>query len=125
MLAGAEAGEHYFLVCVLTDHGELANVIPHRYLLSENGRLVHDFDGLEQTEREEYFSIQVQSLPTLEQLERYEELGARGLAYNLPPAHTVQDLVRAVPGLVTAPSNAACWEFLSAIGICRPRRLPN
>src|SRR6266550_970817 len=31
LLAGAEAGEHYFLVCVLGDGGELANVIPHRY----------------------------------------------------------------------------------------------
>ena len=30
LLAGAEAGEHYFLVCVLGDGGELANVIPHR-----------------------------------------------------------------------------------------------
>ena len=50
LLAGAEAGEHYFLVCVLGDGGELANVIPHRYLLSTNGRLVHDFDGLGQAE---------------------------------------------------------------------------
>ena len=59
VLVGAEAGEHYFLVCVLGDRGELANVIPHRYLLSANGRLVHDFDGLGQSEREEYYSIQV------------------------------------------------------------------
>ena len=41
LLAGAEAGEHYFLVCVLDDRGELANVIPHRYVLSTDGRLVH------------------------------------------------------------------------------------
>jgi len=34
LLAGAEAGEHYFLVCVLGDRGELDNVIPHRYVLS-------------------------------------------------------------------------------------------
>jgi hypothetical protein len=125
MLAGAEAGEHYFLVCVHTDHGELANVIPHRYLLSENGRLVHDFDGLDRAEREEYCSIQVLGSPTSEESKRYKELGARGFAVNLPPAHTVQDLMRAVPGLIGAPSTAACWDFLSAIGICRPSKLPN
>src|SRR5215467_13733636 len=39
ILAGAEAGEHYFLVCVLGDRGELANVIPHKYVLSTDGRL--------------------------------------------------------------------------------------
>ncbi len=50
---GAEAGEHYFLVCVLGDGGELDNVIPHRYVLSTDGRLVHGFDGLGEAEREE------------------------------------------------------------------------
>src|SRR3954471_24951643 len=29
LLAGAEAGEHYFLVCVLGDDGELHHAIPH------------------------------------------------------------------------------------------------
>ena len=53
LLAGADAGEHYFLVCVLGDRGELANVIPHRYVLSTDGRLAHGFDGLAQAEREE------------------------------------------------------------------------
>ena len=41
LLAGAEAGEHYFLVCVLGDGGDLTNVIPHRYVLTTDGRLVH------------------------------------------------------------------------------------
>jgi hypothetical protein len=84
ILAGAEAGEHYFLVCVLGDRGELANVIPHRYVLSTDGRLVHGFDGLEQGEREEYYRIQALPLPTLEDAERYHELDARGFAVNLP-----------------------------------------
>src|SRR5262249_51467535 len=119
LLAGAEAGEHYFLVCVLGDRGELANVIPHRYLLSANGWLVHDFDWLEQEEREEYYSIRVLRAPTIEDTERYEELGARGFAINLPPPYTVQHLVKTIPGLVDAQPSAACWHFLSAIGICR------
>jgi hypothetical protein len=38
VLAGAEVGEHFFLVCVLGERGELANVIPHRYVLSTDGR---------------------------------------------------------------------------------------
>ena len=66
LLAGAEAGEHYFLVCVLDDRGELANVIPHRYVLSTDGRLVHGFDGLRQAEREEYCRIQLLLQPTIE-----------------------------------------------------------
>jgi len=119
LLAGAEAGEHYFLVCILGDYGELANVIPHRYALSDDGRLAHGFDGLEKAEREEYYRIQVLQSPTIEDTERYSELDTREFRVNLPPPHTVQPLVRVMPGLAGAQPRAACWNFLSAIGICR------
>src|SRR5881628_918381 len=89
VLAGAEAGEHYFLVCVLGDRGELANVIPHRYIMSTDGRLVHGFDGLAEAERQESCRIEELSLPTIEDTERYRELGAREFTVNLPPLHTV------------------------------------
>jgi hypothetical protein len=125
LLAGAQAGEHYFLVCVLGDDGELANVIPHRYVLSTDGRLAHGFDGLAEAEREEYYRIQVLALPTEEDADRYAELGKRGFAVNLPPVHTRQPLLTAMPGLVGAQHNAACWHFLSAIGVCRSSTRPN
>jgi hypothetical protein len=125
MLAGAEAGEHYFLVCVLGDRGELCDVIPHRYVMSTDGRLVHGFDGLEMAEREESYRIEELRTPTIEDSERYRELGARGFSANLPPLHTVQSLARAMPGLAGAQHGAACWHFLSAIGICRPSTRPN
>jgi hypothetical protein len=94
-------------------------VIPHRYVLSTDGRLVHGFDGLRQAEREEYCRIQLLLLPTIEDAERYTELDARGFAVNLPPPHTVQPLLRALPGLAGAQPSGACWHFLSAIGISR------
>ena len=119
LLAGAEAGEHYFLVCVLGDRGELCNAIPHRYVMSADGRLVHGFDGLGAAEREESCRIEGLSSPTIEDSERYNELGARGFSVNLPPPHTLQPLLRAMPGVVGALDSAACWHFLSAIGICR------
>ena len=125
MLAGAEAGEHYFLVCVLGDRGELCDVIPHRYVMSTDGRLVHGFDGLEVAEREESYRIGELLIPTIEDSERYRELGARGFSVNLPPLHTVQPLVRSMPGLAGAQDGAACWHFLSAIGICRSSMQPN
>jgi hypothetical protein len=118
LLAGAEAGEHYFLVCILGDRGELANVIPHKYVISNEGRLVHGFDGLADAEREEFCRIQVLRLPTIEDSERYHELGARGFAVNLPPPHTVQPLLSAMPGLAGAKPSAECWNFVAAIGIC-------
>jgi hypothetical protein len=124
-LDGAEAGEHFFLVCVLGDRGDLANVIPHRYLLSTEGRLVHDFDGLVESERNEYYSIQVLNSPTIEDSDRYHELGARGFAVNLPPIHTVQQLLTVMPGLADAQPGAECWQFLSAIGICRSSSVVN
>jgi hypothetical protein len=119
LLAGAEAGAHYFVVCILGDRGELANVIPHKYFLSTDARLVHGFDGLGEEERHEFFRIQVLSSPTIEDSERYDELGARGFTVNLPPPHTVPPLLRALPGVAGAQPSAACWEFLSAIGISR------
>ncbi len=119
LLAGAAAGEHYFLVCILGDRGELANVIPHRYMMSSDGRLVHGFDGLGEAEREESSRIEELALPSIEESERYEEFGARGFAVNLPPLHTVPPLLKAMPGLAGAQPSAPCWNFLSAIGICR------
>src|ERR1700736_1545149 len=106
LLAGAEAGEHYFLVCVLGNLGELANVIPHRYVLSTDGRLVHGFDGLGAAEREEYCRIQTLLLPTIEDSERCNELGSCGFTVNLPPLHTVQPLLRA-----TISAAIAHWAF--------------
>jgi hypothetical protein len=53
-------------------------------------------------------------------MERYKELGARGFSVNLPPQHTVQPLLKVMPGLAGAQEGAACWSFLTAIGVCRP-----
>jgi hypothetical protein len=119
LLAGAEAGVHYFLVCILGDCGELANVIPHKYVLSADARLVHGFDGLGEAERQEFCRIDVLLSPTIEDRERYNELDARSFTVNLPPAHTVQPLLTAMPGLAGAQPSAPCWQFLSAIGISR------
>ena len=125
LLVGAAAGEHYFLVCMLGTHGELCNVIPHRYVISSDARLVHGFDGLDVTEREESDRIQELVAPTIEDLERYNELGERGLAVNLPPLRTVQHLLHAMPGIAGAQPGAACWNFLSAIGVCRSGKAAN
>jgi hypothetical protein len=119
LLLGAEAGEHYFLVCMLGSHGELNNVIPHRYVISNDARLVHGFDGLDVAERDESDRIADLAVPTIEDIERYQELCERGFATNLPPLHTVQHLLQTIPGIAGAPPGAACWNFLSAIGICR------
>jgi hypothetical protein len=119
LLLGAEAGEHYFLVCMLGSHGELSNVIPHRYMISNDARLVCGFDGLDGAERDESDRIAELPAPTIEDIERYKELCERGFATNLPPPHTVQHLLQAIPGIAGALPGAACWNFLSAIGVCR------
>jgi hypothetical protein len=119
LLIGAAAGEHYFLVCMLGPHGELSNVIPHRYVISSDARLVHGFDGLEAAEREEADRLEELIWPTMEDAERYKELVEREFSANLPPLHTVQSLLQSMPGIAGARPSAACWNFLSAIGICR------
>jgi hypothetical protein len=125
LMVGAEAGEHYFLVCMLGRHGDLCNVVPHRYVVSSDARLIHGFDGLEIAEREESDRLRELSSPTVEDIERYTELGARGFAVNLPPSRTVQQLLQAIPGIAGASPGAACWDFLSAIGIIQPNSRVN
>jgi hypothetical protein len=83
LLAGAQAGEHYFLVCVLGHCGDLANVIPHKYVLSTDARLVHGFDGLEQAECQEKSRLDGLLSPSIEDSERCDELHARGFPVNL------------------------------------------
>jgi hypothetical protein len=125
LMVGAEAGEHYFLVCMLGRHGDLCNVVPHRYVISSDARLVHGFDGLEIAEREESDRLRELASPTVEDIERYTELGARGFAVNLPPSRTVQQLLQTIPGIAGASPGAACWDFLSAIGIIQPNSRVN
>src|SRR2546430_14035900 len=125
LLAGAEAGEHYFLVCVLGSRGELCNAIPHRYIMTRDGRLAHGFDGLEDAGRKESDRIGELLFPTVDDLDRCMELLAREFAANLPPLHTVQPLMRALPGVAGAEQGAACWGFLLAICICRSSPRPN
>ena len=125
LLAGAKAGEHYFLVCVLGDCGDLANVIPHKYVLSADARLVHGFDGLEDAERQELCRLDGLLSPTIEDSERHNELDARSFTVNLPPIYTVQPLLQAMPGIAGAQPGAACWQFLSAIGISRSSAVAN
>jgi hypothetical protein len=76
-------------------------------------------DGLQEAERQELCRLDVLLSPTIEDAERYNELDARSFTVNLPPTHTVQPLLRAMPGLAGARPGAACWQFLSAIGISR------
>jgi hypothetical protein len=125
LLMGAAEGEHYFLVCTLGPHGELSNVIPHRYVISSDARLVHGFDGLDAAEREEADRLEELVWPSVEDAERYEELVERGFSANLPPLRTVQSLLQSMPGIAGARHSAACWNFLSAIGICRSTRASN
>ncbi|MFL6796162.1 MAG: hypothetical protein ACJ8F3_01975 [Xanthobacteraceae bacterium] len=118
-LAGVEAGEHFFVVCILGTQDELCNAIPHRYVVSSDARLVHGFDGLDTEEREESDRINQLPFPELEEIARYDELRDRGLSVNLPPLHTVEQLLHSIPGIAGAQADAACWQFLSAIGVCR------
>ena len=74
---------------------------------------------------EESDRIQELVAPTIEELERYNELGERGLAVNLPPLRTVQHLLHTMPGIAGAQPGAACWNFLSAIGVCRSGKAAN
>src|SRR6185295_18849258 len=105
-------------VCVLGENRQLRNVIPHRYIISADGKLVHGFDGLENAEREEFCRIEELLSPTPEESDRYEEFGAREFSVNLPPSHTVRQLMRTMPGIAGANHDDACWNFLSAIGVC-------
>ena len=133
LLAGAEAGEHYFLVCVLGDRGELDNVIPHRYVLSTDGRLVHSFDGLGEAERE-VLPIQVLRLPTIEDSERYRG-SARADLPSICLLHTVQPLLSAMPGLaergppphagISSRRSAFAARARGAISLCPCHHLPS
>jgi hypothetical protein len=125
LLIGADAGEHYFLVCMLSADGELCNIIPHRYVVSGDARLVHGFDGLDVSERAESGKLEGLVWPTIEDIERQKELGERGFSVNLPPLHTIQYLLQAIPGIAGAQPDAPCWNFLSAVGVCQSSTTPN
>ena len=78
-----------------------------------------------EAEREESDRLGDLLFPTAEDLERCQQLLAREFAANLPLLHTVQPLMQTLPGVAGAEQGAACWDFLSAIGICRSSTRPS
>jgi hypothetical protein len=66
-------GEHYFVVCVQED-GRLFNILPHRYLIDNDGRIARD----------NYFGVL-----SAGEIERFEALDKR--RYEYPQRHPLND----------------------------------
>src|SRR5437667_9833 len=98
------AGEHHFVVCAVED-GRLFNIIPHRYLVDADGRIVDDgyFDVLSTDEVELYEALNKryyawpETHPLNEQEQRdFEAIRERLWRSWLPPITAMRELTRAV-----------------------------
>ena len=124
------AGEHYFVVCVVSD-GRLHNIIPHRYLIDRDGKITDDgyFGVLTADEIVRYAALNKrhyawpQTQPLTEQEQRDFDGIREGLWRSwLPPAAAVRDLTRAA---VALPDEAdAAWNVLEASGLSPSARRP-
>jgi hypothetical protein len=119
------AGEHRFVVCIVED-GRLYNILAHRYLIDEDGRIADDhyFGVLSDAEIERYQALdkrhyeypQTHPLNDEEQRE-FDAIRDRLWRSWLPPTEAVRELTRAAVALPD--ENDAAWKVLEACGISR------
>jgi hypothetical protein len=119
------AGEHRFVVCIVGD-GRLYNILPHRYLVGEDGRIADDqyFGVLSDAEiglyqalnRRHYEYPQTRPLNGDERSE-FDAIRDRLWRSWLPPIEAVRKLTHATIALPD--EDDAAWEVLEASGILR------
>jgi hypothetical protein len=115
-------GDQRFVFCVIED-GRLYNLIPHRYLIDDAGRIVlgHYFGVLSTDEIERYEGLdkryygwpQKHPLTDCEQQE-LEAIRNRLWRSSLPPPSAMRDLMRVLP--VLPEEGSAAWLVLEASG---------
>jgi len=118
-------GEHYFVVCVVED-GRLFNIIPHRYLIDNDGRIADDryFGVLSDEEMKQFEALNrrhyecPQTSPLTEAEQRtFEAIRDRLWRSWLPPTEAVRELTIAATALPD--EQDATWLVLEACGITR------
>lgn len=122
-LPGVGTGEHYFVVCILSD-GRLYNIIPHRYLVDSDGRIIGDvyFGVLTDDEIPHYKRLNErhyespQTLPLSDDEQKdFDAIRDRLWRSWLPPAEAMRELMRVV-GAMPDEGDAA-WRVLLASGL--------
>lgn len=116
-------GEHYFVVCV-QNNGRLFNILPHRYLVDGEGRIVPDnyfgilspgeIERFRALNKRHYESPQTQPLSEQENQE-FGALRNRLWRSWLPPAIAMRELMRMFPAMPN--EEDAAWKVLAASGV--------
>jgi hypothetical protein len=122
-LPNVGSGEHYFVVCV-HEAGRFFNILPHRYLVDDVGRIVHEhyFSVLSPDEIERfkalneryYESPQTHPLSETENKD-FEAIRDRLWRSWLAPAAAMRELLRVIPALPQ--EGDAAWRVLAASGV--------
>jgi hypothetical protein len=75
LLPGIPAGDHYFVVCILADNGDIINVISHRYILNEE-KLPEEHSDQSLTDEERAFwrKVLLDEKATRADLKRLEKI---------------------------------------------------
>jgi hypothetical protein len=98
-LQNVRRGDHFF-VCIAADERTVFNIIPHRYRVDGDGRIVdHDFDDLSPEEGEIIRKWQHSHFsPEGEEAIEYNALRERCYRSWLPPREAAMALIRDLPG---------------------------
>jgi hypothetical protein len=133
-LPGIRAGDHYFVVCIVDEDRTLYNILPHRYLIDHDGRIVDDryFGVLSEAETELYEALnkrayQYPQTHPLNDKEKTEFDTTRGRLWRswLPPRDAAMVLIRQLPGFPKAWPDRPQLAFLAAFGISDQKGAPN
>lgn len=115
-LSDIRAGDTHFTVCVIDDDGSVANIIPHRYLLDEQGFRRHGDEPITDEERDFENAYCMKRETTEAEDRRHVEINQRIYRWSLPSADAARKLLRTLPSPPSVDAKHGIRSFLDACG---------
>jgi hypothetical protein len=115
-LPGIRPGDTHFVVCVVDDDGSIANIIPHRYLIDEQGYRHHGDEPVTDEENEFERAYCLKRETTEAEDRRHVEINEKVYRWSLPSAGDARALLRMLPAPPSVNAKHGIRHFLSACG---------
>lgn len=115
-LPSIRPGDTHFVVCVVDDDGSIANIIPHRYLIDEQGYRRHGNEPITDQENEFERAYYLKKETTEAEDRRHVEINEKIYRWSLPPADAARILLRVLPAPPSVNNQHGIRHFLNACG---------
>ena len=116
-LSGLRPGDTHFAVCVIDDDGSIANIIPHRYLIDDEGHRRHGDDPITDEENKFEREYYLKKDTTESEDRRHKEINDKIYRWSLPPTAAARQLLSALPAPPSMNVQHGIRHFMASCGV--------